>query len=178
MTDRELMQALARREDPAMEALLGRYGGLLRYVIGGVLPHKQEAEDCFGDVCLQLWEKAALYDPEKGALAPWLTALARNAALTRLKQSRRHQARQENQPPPAGPESPEEAAARKDQTRRLKQAVAKMDWLDQQLFWRKYYYLQSLAQMAAELGITQRAAEGRLYRLRRRLKQELGGDQP
>ena len=30
--------------------------------------------------------------------------------------------------------------------------------------------------IAAELGLSQRAVEGRLYRLRQRLRQELGGD--
>ena len=32
------------------------------------------------------------------------------------------------------------------------------------------------AQMAAELGLTERAVEGRLYRLRQTLRQQLGGD--
>ena len=35
---------------------------------------------------------------------------------------------------------------------------------------------KSTAQIAAELGITERAAEGRLYRLRQRLRNLLGGD--
>jgi hypothetical protein len=30
--------------------------------------------------------------------------------------------------------------------------------------------------MAAELGLTERAVEGRLYRLRQTLRQQLGGD--
>ena len=40
------------------------------------------------------------------------------------------------------------------------------------MFYRKYYYCQSTAQIAAELGLTERGVEGRLYRLR----QKLGGD--
>ena len=47
---------------------------------------------------------------------------------------------------------------------------------EQLLFYRKYYYLQSTAQIAAEMGLTERAVEGRLYRLRRRLQKALGGD--
>ena len=47
---------------------------------------------------------------------------------------------------------------------------------ERELFYRKYYYCQSTAQIAAELGITERAAEGRLYRLRQRLRNLLGGD--
>ena len=36
--------------------------------------------------------------------------------------------------------------------------------------------MQSTAQMAAELGISPRAVEGRLYRLRNKLKETLGGE--
>ena len=35
---------------------------------------------------------------------------------------------------------------------------------------------EETAQIAAEMGLSLRAAEGRLYRLRPRLRQELGGD--
>ena len=54
--------------------------------------------------------------------------------------------------------------------------MARLGHADKQLFYRKYYYCQSTSQIAAEMGMTERAAEGRLYRLRQRLRQELGGD--
>ena len=44
------------------------------------------------------------------------------------------------------------------------------------LFYRKYWYRQPTAQIAAELGLSPRAVEGRLYRIRQKLRQELGGD--
>ena len=46
---------------------------------------------------------------------------------------------------------------------------------DRLLVYRKYYYLQSPAQIAAELGLSPRAVEGRLYRLKKRLAKALGG---
>lgn len=36
--------------------------------------------------------------------------------------------------------------------------------------------MQSTEQIAAELGLTPRAVEGRLYRIRERLRKQLGGD--
>ena len=64
------------------------------------------------------------------------------------------------------------------QAERLKAALGGLRDRDRQLFYRRYYYLQPLSQIAAEMGMTERAAEGRLYRLRQRLRQELGGDAP
>ena len=40
----------------------------------------------------------------------------------------------------------------------------------------EYYYLQPTSQIASELGTTERAVEGRLYRLKKRLRGMLGGE--
>ena len=73
-------------------------------------------------------------------------------------------------------DTPEEAVLRQEWTERLQKAIAALSTTDQRLFYRRYYYLQPIAQIAAEMGMTERAAEGRLYRLRQRLRRELGGD--
>ena len=58
----------------------------------------------------------------------------------------------------------------------LARALRELSSRDRLLFYRKYYYLQSTAQIASELGMTPRAVEGRLYRLKKRLRGRLGGD--
>ena len=40
----------------------------------------------------------------------------------------------------------------------------------------KLSYLQSTAQIASELGMTERAVEGKLYRLKKQLRKMLGGE--
>ena len=59
---------------------------------------------------------------------------------------------------------------------RDREALDKLSAWDRALFYRKYYYLQSTARIAAELGTTERAVEGKLYRIRKRLQTLLGGD--
>ena len=59
---------------------------------------------------------------------------------------------------------------------RRRRALEALDQRDRLLFYRKYYYCQSTAQIARELGLTERAVEGRLYRLRQGLRQKLGGE--
>ena len=68
-----------------------------------------------------------------------------------------------------------EASERKRQAI-LRAAIARLSNADQQLFYRKYYYLQSTARIAAELSTSERAVEGRLYRIRKKLRKELGGE--
>lgn len=179
MTDTELLDLLRRDRTAGTEALLARYCPLLRYVIGGILAESGDEEDCLSEVCLVLWQKLDSFDPAKGALSAWLTAVARNTALNHLKAHRRREAHTaEAVGYPVSPDTPEQALLRQERAERLKAALNGLRDRDRQLFYRRYYYLQPLSQIAAEMGMTERAAEGRLYRLRQRLRQELGGDEP
>ena len=72
---------------------------------------------------------------------------------------------------------PEEELLRAERARRLRAALDRLGEADRRLFYRKYYYLQSTAQLAAELGTTERAVEGRLYRIKKKLRAQLGGDE-
>ena len=71
---------------------------------------------------------------------------------------------------------PEELVLQHERQRELKRAVAQLSQSDRVIFYRKYYYLQTTAQIASEIGMTERAIEGRLYRIKKRLRKLLGGD--
>ena len=55
-------------------------------------------------------------------------------------------------------------------------ALGRLSPGDRALLYRKYYSLPSTAQIASELGMTARAVEGRLYRLKKQLRRMLGGE--
>ncbi len=177
MNDTELLSLLREDRDSGTEALLAQYGPLLRYVIRGVLRDPQDAEDCYSEVSLALWQKLDVYRAEAGSLSAWLTAVARNTALNHWKARARREAHTaEPEEEPAFRDTPENAVLRKERGERLRAAIGRLSERDKQLFYRRYYYLQPVAQIAAELGLSERAAEGRLYRLRQHLRRELGGD--
>lgn len=175
MEDASILELLRARQSEGLEQLLSRYSGLMHYVIGGILRHPQEVEDCYNEVCLCLWQKVDAYDPEKASLSTYLTAVSRNMALNRLKSLQRRSAH-ETEEEPSSASTPEDALVRKEQLEQLKALIGRMDHKDRQLFYRKYYYMQPMAQIAAEMGLSLRAAEGRLYRLRKRLQEGLGGE--
>ena len=168
-----------RAGDPgAMEGLLAQYGPMMEYIVRGVLSDPHEAEDCLAQVRARLWEKAASYDGTKAGAGTWITAICRNAAYDRLRARARRESRQgELSPELADPApGPEEEVLRRERAEALRRALNTLKAADLRLFYRKYYYLQSTARIAAELGTTPRAVEGRLYRIRRRLQEQLGGD--
>ena len=77
---------------------------------------------------------------------------------------------------PAPAPGPEERLLHKERIQALARALNALSARDRNLVYRKYYYLQSTARMAAELGLTERAVEGKLYRIRRKLQKQLGGE--
>ena len=162
----------------AMGRLLEQYAPMMAYVVGGILSDPHEAEDCLAQIRAKLWEKEASFDGTRAGLATWLTAVCRNAAYDRLRalerQTRHGGERSPDAPDPAP--GPEEELLRRERVQALEKALGTLSQADRRLFYRKYYYLQSTARIAAELSTTERAVEGRLYRIRKKLQKQLGGD--
>lgn len=172
--DEQIIERLRAGDAEGVTLLQTQYGPMVRYIVRGILHDAQDAEECISDVWLRVWQKCASFDPEMGTLAAWVTAVARNAAVDRLRRRRAPDEAFDEQD--GSSPSPEDEVLRRERTRQLQRTVDALGAAEQQLFYRKYYYLQSTAQIAAEMGLTERAVEGRLYRLRRRLQKALGGD--
>lgn len=173
----EWMKRLGQDDHEALEHLLAHYDGMLRYIISGMLSDPQDQEDCLAQVRAKLWEGRHQYDREKASPTTWLTALCRNTAYDHLRAQHRRGFPEELDPHRPDPTpGPEEKVLQKERVQRLQEALDKLSARDRTLFYRKYYYLQSTARIAAELGTTERAVEGKLYRIRKRLQTLLGGD--
>ena len=170
------MAAVPRHEE--IEALLERHGPMMAYVVRGILSDPHEQEECLAQVRARVWERWESYDRERSSPATWLTALCRNAAYDRLRAQARQRERtgalDETLAAPAP--GPEEVLLQKERLETLSRLLSAMSAGDRALFYRKYYYLQSTQQMAAELGTTARAVEGRLYRIRKKLQKQMGGE--
>ena len=98
VSDGDLIGRVARRDANAFEALYRRYA---RPVFGLALRRlgdRMNAEDAVQDTFAAIWRSARTYKPERGAGAPWLYAVARNAIVDRC--------RSRSEPPGEGPELP------------------------------------------------------------------------
>ncbi len=176
MDYKALTAAMRSREPGALERFQTAFTPLIRYIIAPILPDGRDREECLSDVVLRAWEAIESYDEKKASLTTWVTALARNAALNRRRANeRRREGDGLDETVPDGAGSPEQSVIREETARALWAAVGRLDRRDRDMFLRKYYYYQPTAQIAAELGLSLRAVEGRLYRVRKRLQEELGG---
>ena len=98
ISDGDLIRRVARRDASAFEALYRRYA---RPVFGLALRRlgdRMNAEDAVQETFAAIWRSARTYRPDRGAGAPWLYAVARNAIVDR--------SRGRSEPPGEAPELP------------------------------------------------------------------------
>lgn len=169
----KVIELIKAQKDDGLKVLHCQYSGLMRYIVGNILQNQEDTEECINDIYIKVWHSIDSYSPQKGKFTTWLTVIARSTALYYLKRKNETcDALPEHAPASS---SLEEEVLRRERAEELKKAIANLSHEEQHLFYRKYYYLQKTAQIAAELGMTEKAVEGKLYRLRKKLQQKLGG---
>ncbi len=176
MQENTVERLLLEKNEQGMDALLLHYGPLMRYIIAPILQNPQDREDCLSEVSMRVWEKIGQFDGEKGSFHAWLTAITRNTALNHARRASGSSAEELSESTPSPDPTPEETLLKKERQEALKTALSRLSYKDRLLFYRKYYYRQSTAQIAAELGMTERAVEGKLYRVKKQLRKSLGGE--
>ena len=165
MQERKIIALLRERGRAGAARPAGTRWAAVRYVIVPILRDPQEREEC-------------LSEEERGSWNGWLTSLTRHAALNHARRISRHGGAEALSEDPPSPElTPEEVLLRQERQTALQAALEQLSAGERLLFYRKYYYLPSTAQIALELGLTERAVEGRLYRLKRQLRKLPGGDE-
>ena len=159
--------------------VLAENRGLICYIIRPIVGDENLVADCFSAVSEIVIQKyAAYYNESKGSLTVWLTKVARNGALNFVK-SRRNQILAGSEEASeilekhAGEDrtanEPEELLLRKEMMQELAAALRGLKDSEKKLILRKYYYMQPMSQIAAEMGMSLRAAEGKLYRIKKKL---------
>jgi RNA polymerase sigma-70 factor, ECF subfamily len=86
-TDEQLMQMIQSHRHSGLDLLHDRYAALLRGLIIKVLHDATDAEDLLQEVFLEVWIRAANYNPVKGRPLSWIATLARRRSIDRLRRN-------------------------------------------------------------------------------------------
>jgi RNA polymerase sigma-70 factor, ECF subfamily len=87
--DMRLIQRISEKDSAAYQTFYKKYSGLIFAAISNVLNDHHDTEDVMQEVLVQLWNKAHLYEPRKGKPLTWLTTMARNRAIDRIRSKQR-----------------------------------------------------------------------------------------
>ena len=177
MQERDIIEMLRNQHPSGAEELIGHYGPLMQYIIKPIISNEQDREECLSEAVMRILDKVHLYDENRGSWTAWITSVTRSVALNKLRSSKPPYEDEEvtAETPSLGP-TPEEHILERERQKELRDAISQLSQKDRIICYRKYYYLQTTAQIASETGMTEKAVEGRLYRIKKRLRKLLGGD--
>ena len=146
-TDGELLEAIAAGNDGAFEELRRRYRRVIERTCRALL-RTDQADDCAQEAFTRIWQKASLFDRDRGSAAGWLLTVTRNVA-------RNFAAKKAPEPLPL----PDELAAGAEEAARsidavwLDRALARLAAHERQVLELAYFSDLSQTQIAAKLDV-------------------------
>jgi RNA polymerase sigma factor (sigma-70 family) len=146
-SDAALLEAIASGNDGAFEELRRRYRRVIEHTCRAMLRGDQ-ADDCAQEAFARIWQKARLFDRERGSAAAWLLTLTRNVAHNLA-------AKKTPEPLPLPEEiglDAEESVHALD-TVVLEQALALLTTHERQVIELAYFNDLTQSQIAARLGV-------------------------
>jgi RNA polymerase sigma-70 factor (ECF subfamily) len=129
--DADLLRRMAKGDTAALGSFYDLHAGTLFALACRIVADPKEAEDVLQEVFVQLWEKAATFDPALGRPLAWALTLTRNRSIDKLRALQRRRARlvehvdsDQVEDCPVSTESPTEAAGAHEQGDLVRQALA------------------------------------------------------
>ena len=105
IVDAALLARIAERDPAAISSLYDRHARMLYSLIVRILRDRAEAEDVLQETFVRVWSRGDTYDSLLGSPAAWLTRIARNRAIDRLR-ARRARGRSDGTPTVHGDDAP------------------------------------------------------------------------
>ncbi len=81
-----LIRRVAAKDESALAAIYDQYSGRIYSLLRRMLRDESAAEDILQDVFFHLWQIASRFEPNRGSLGGWLLVMARNRAISFLRQ--------------------------------------------------------------------------------------------
>jgi len=154
--DRDLAERLKRREPAVMGELYDRYGKLAFSLIYRIVRDIGVAEDLVQETFLRVWNRSQGFDAERGALGPWLLAVARNRAIDYVRSSGGRMSRGalelEAAEHPAVFVNFEAEVLSQDRARRIRGALGRLNENQRHVIELAYFEGLSQSEMAERMG--------------------------
>ena len=153
--DADLVLRLQRRDPRALAELYDRYGRLAYALILRVVRDVGAAEDLVQETFLRVWTRAQAFDAQKGAIGPWLLAVARHRAIDYLCSTggrERNSVEFEETDHPSLFIDMEQGILASDRARRVKAAVEKLSATERQVIELAYFEGLTQTEMAERMG--------------------------
>ncbi len=170
------IQMVSEGNQAGMDTLHRGFANLVFATAYRVLNDAHDAEDVAQEVFANVWNKARLFDPKRGRPQVWLTTMARNRAIDRLRsKQRRAQLRDDlkNETDPEAFLRDDEVVASvelQEESKVLRSALMKLKPEQREVIEMTYFKGLSQSQAAAHLGAPLGTVKARIRRGINRLR--------
>lgn len=177
MEDQKIVKLLWQRAESALDALAKKYGKRLMRIATNILGVLQDAEEAVNDTYLAVWNTVPPKKPYP--LAGYVYATGRNISLDRLKYitAEKRDSRYDVSIDELANCLPTTALEETVEARELGLAINRflgtISADNRTLFLRRYWFGESVQEIAKDLGLRENAASVRLSRIRMQLREYL-----
>ena len=171
--DTELVRRIQSGDAAAFDELMRRYKHPVVNFIFRMLGNAHDADDVAQDVFVRVYQNLDTYQP-KMKFSTWLFALARNAAVDRLRWRSRHPAESiESVPEIVALSGTAEDLSAREIGGQIAAAVANLPVDQRTAIVLSEYHGMSYAEIASVMRCSEKSVESRLYRARQTLRAAL-----
>lgn len=178
MEDKKIIELFFARSELAIELTRRKYGAMCSWIAGNMLHDAEDAEECVNDTYLALWNAIPPARPQ--VLRAFVARIARNQARNRLtyntakkRSSAMCVSMDELDACLAAPGSVEQEIEGRELTHAIEAFLLTLDTQSRDMFLRRYWFFDSIGQIAAGFGVSQSSVKSCLHHTRQKLRVHL-----
>lgn len=177
MDDKQIIRLFFERSEQAITELSQKYGSLCFQVADNILNDHQDAEECVNDAYLGAWNSIPPQSPDP--LRSYICRIVRNRSLKKLrtnsaiKRGSQFEVSLSELEDCISGNSLDEQLAVNELSAQINAFLAALPKDDRLMFVKRYWFSESISELADAFGITENNVSVRLSRIRGKLHQYL-----
>lgn len=178
--DNEILRLFNERDENALRAVAEKFGRLCGSIANNILHNSEDVEECLNDTYLKAWESIPPAKPK--VLSAYLAKIAKNISINRYRSDHRAKrgygetalvfdelAELES----FAADTVEDTAERRELLSEINRFLGKLPEAKRVIFVRRYWYCESVLELARFFGMTENNVSAMLSRTRAELKKHL-----
>lgn len=177
MDDKQIVDLFFNRDEWAIKETDKKYGKLCLRIADNILSNREDAEECVNDAYLAAWKKIPPECP--GNLSAFISKIVRNLSLKRLEFLNAKKRSAESvislsEIDEAIPDDSFMMSIEDDEIAKLISVfLRKEKELDRNVFLRKYWFFDTVSDIAGMYSLSETSVKAKLFRTRNRLRDYL-----
>jgi RNA polymerase sigma-70 factor (ECF subfamily) len=177
LPDEELIKRMSAGDVAAFETLFERHAAVAFSLAQRICMRRAMAEDVTQEVFLWLWRDGARYDPNRGSVRSWLLTTVHNRSIDALRRAKGRDGGELTAAVVerlAGPELTEPDVLRRDEARRIRDALGELPAEQRRVIVLAYFGGFTHHEISSMLGLAPGTVKGRMRLGLQKLRDAVG----